>query len=122
MNSFFWRNCASKLGHLCQKNEFNTIYSHTSAITYRIMRCFKNQNLAIAVEITHLISLLVIFVYLLSLPVAHQSDAPGRRLIVTGDSARIQDKTTRIPPGSLTCSAYSAIIWDTGVKPRPKDY
>ena len=29
-----------------------------------------------------------------SLPVAHLSDAPRRRLVVTGDSARIQDKTT----------------------------
>ena len=37
---------------------------------------------------------LVIFVYLLSLPVAHLSDAPRRRLIVTGDSARIQDEAT----------------------------
>ena len=35
-----------------------------------------------------------IFVYLSSLPVAHLSDAPRRRLVVTGDSARIQDETT----------------------------
>ena len=34
LNSFFWRSCPRKLGQLCQKNEFNTIYSHTSAITY----------------------------------------------------------------------------------------
>ena len=34
------------------------------------------------------------FVYLLSLPVAHLSDAPIRQLVVMGDSARIQDKTT----------------------------
>ena len=33
-------------------------------------------------------------VYLSSLPVAHLSDAPRRRLVVTGDSARIQDETT----------------------------
>ena len=34
------------------------------------------------------------FVYLSSLPVAHLSDAPRRWLVVTGDSARIQDETT----------------------------
>ena len=38
--------------------------------------------------------LLVISVYLSSLPVAHLSDAPGRRLLDTGDSARVQDETT----------------------------
>ena len=37
---------------------------------------------------------LVSFVYLWSLPVAHLSDAPRRRLVVTGNSARIQDETT----------------------------
>ena len=37
---------------------------------------------------------LIISVYLSSLPVAHLSDAPSRRLVVTGDSARIQDETT----------------------------
>ena len=37
---------------------------------------------------------LVISVYLLSLPVAHLSDAPRKRLVVTGDSARIKDKIT----------------------------
>ena len=37
---------------------------------------------------------IVIFVYLSSLPVAHLSDAPRRRLVVTGDSARIRDETT----------------------------
>ena len=37
---------------------------------------------------------LIIFVYLSSLTVAHLSDAPRRRLVVTGDSARIQDETT----------------------------
>ena len=38
--------------------------------------------------------LFIISVYLSSLPVAHLSDAPRRRLVVTGDSARIQDETT----------------------------
>ena len=37
---------------------------------------------------------LIISIYLSSLPVAHMSDAPRRRLVVTGDCARIQDETT----------------------------
>ena len=37
---------------------------------------------------------MVIFVYLSSLPVAHLSDAPRRRLAVTGDNARKHDETT----------------------------
>ena len=36
LNSFFWCSCPRKLGQLCQKNSFNTTYSHTSAITYNI--------------------------------------------------------------------------------------
>ena len=36
---------------------------------------------------------LVISVYLSSLPVAHLSEVPRRRLVVTGDSARIRDET-----------------------------
>ena len=36
----------------------------------------------------------VISVYLSSLPVAHLSDALRRRLVITGDNARIQDETT----------------------------
>ena len=38
---------------------------------------------------------LFISVYLSSLPVAHPSDARRRQLVVTGDSARIQDETTK---------------------------
>ena len=38
----------------------------------------------------------IIFVYLSSLPDAHLSDAPRRRLVVTGDSVRIQGETTEI--------------------------
>ena len=34
LNEFFWQSCLSLWGQLCQKNEFNTIYSHTSAITF----------------------------------------------------------------------------------------
>ena len=37
---------------------------------------------------------LTISVYLSSLPVAHLSDAPRRRLVVTGDSAKIQEERT----------------------------
>ena len=37
--------------------------------------------------------LLIIFVYLMSQPVAHLSDAPRRRLVVIGNSARIQNET-----------------------------
>ena len=37
---------------------------------------------------------LIISIYLLSLPVAHLSNAPRRQLVVTGDSARIQDEIT----------------------------
>ena len=44
---------------------------------------------------------LVIFVYLSSLPVAHLSDAPRRRLVVTGDSARIQKELLKASPGLL---------------------
>ena len=38
--------------------------------------------------------LLFVSVYLSLLPVAHLSGAPRRRLVVTGDSARVQDETT----------------------------
>ena len=39
---------------------------------------------------------LVISSYLSSIPVAHLSDICRRKLVVTGDSARIQDETTEI--------------------------
>ena len=64
---------------------------------------------------------LVISGYLSSLPVAHLSDDPRRRLVNTGDSTRIQDKLLRIPPGSLTCSVYSTVTRDLGLKSHPKD-
>ena len=47
-----------------------------------------------------------------SLLVAHLIDAPIRRLVVTGDSTRIQDEA---PPGSSVCSAYSTIKRDLGL-------
>ena len=46
-------------------------------------------------QVTKVVVCLFIFVYLSSLPVAHLSDAPRRRLVVPGDSARIQDETTK---------------------------
>ena len=48
---------------------------------------------------------LVISVYLSSLPVAHLSNTPRRRLpvVVTGDSARIQDETTE--SSALFCNS-----------------
>ena len=43
---------------------------------------------------TVLDNVMVIFVYLSSRPVAHLSDVPRGRLVVTEDSARIQDEST----------------------------
>ena len=40
---------------------------------------------------------LFISVYLSSLPVSHQSDAPRNRLVVTEDSARLQNESTQSP-------------------------
>ena len=60
---------------------------------------------------------LLIYVCLLSLPVARLSDASRRRLVVTGDSARIQHETTRALPGSLMC----LVTRDLGLKSHPKD-
>ena len=54
----------------------------------------------LSVVIACLLSLLYIFgffsVYLSSLPVAHLSDAPKRRLILTRDSVIIKDETTNV--------------------------
>ena len=61
-------------------------------------------------------------VYLSSLPVTHLSNAPRRRLVVTGNSARM--KLLRAPPGSLTCLWYSTSSHATSVsseKSHPKD-
>ena len=70
---------------------------------------------------------IVISVYLSSLPVAHLSNAPPppRRLVVTGDGAKIQEETTESsawPPGSLTCSEYITVTRDLGLTSHPKDY
>ena len=51
-----------------------------------------------------IVRLLVISVYLSSLLVTHLSDAPRRRLIITGNSARIQNKTTESSACSLILS------------------
>ena len=72
----------------------------------------------------------VIYVYLSSPPVAHLNDdppplpprppPPRRRLVVTGIVQGT--KLLRIPPGSLTCSAYSIVTPDLGLTSHPKDY
>ena len=43
---------------------------------------------------------------------------PRRRLVVRGDSAR---KLLTAPSGSLTCSVYSTITREHGLKSHPKD-
>ena len=48
----------------------------------------------VTIMIWEKIDWLIIFVYLSLLPVAHLSDASRRRLVVTGDSEKIQDETT----------------------------
>ena len=47
--------------------------------------------------------------YLSSLTVAHLSEALRSWLVVTGDSARIQQKIQRAPPGSSTYSVYITV-------------
>ena len=63
---------------------------------------------------------LVISVDLLSLAVAHLTEAPRRQLVVTGDCQGYRTKLLRALPGSLTCSVYSTIIRDLGLKSHPK--
>ena len=63
---------------------------------------------------------LVIFVYSSSLPVAHLSDAHlRRRLVVTGESARIHDESTE---NSAWFSVYSTVTGDLSLTSHPKDY
>ena len=66
---------------------------------------------------------LLVSVYLSSLPVAHVSDAPRRQLVVTGDSARIQDETTDSSAQFLRARLESTITGDLGLKSSPtKNY
>ena len=60
---------------------------------------------------------LVISVYSWSLSVTHLSDAQRRRLVVTGDSARIQDETTESSDWYFNLLA----TWDFCLKSLPKD-
>ena len=65
---------------------------------------------------------LVVFVNLSSLPVAHLSDAPQKTVscyvgIVQGYSTKL----LRAQLGSLTCSMYSTVTRDIGLKSHPKD-
>ena len=69
------------------------------------------------------VNLGVIFVYLLSLPVAHVSNAPRRRSVVMADNARIQDETTE----SFTLffnvlGIYSTVTRYLGSMSHLKDY
>ena len=58
-------------------------------------KMFALKVIYLAVSDTHcLFFLLIIFVYLSLLLVAHLSNAARRRLVVMGDSGRIQDETT----------------------------
>ena len=54
----------------------------------------ENMRVLNGITLIELLCWLLISVYLSSLPVSHLSDAPGRLLVVAGDSARIQDETT----------------------------
>ena len=63
----------------------------------------------------------LVSVYLSSLPVAHLSDAPITKLVVTVNNARIQDGTTESSTWSLMCSVYSTVTGDHGLKPHPKE-
>ena len=65
-------------------------------------------------ECLYMYMILVISVYLSSLPVAHLSDAPGRRLVL-GEGLIVQGYRTRllsVPHGSVTYSAYSTVTQD----------
>ena len=61
----------------------------------------------------------IIFVYLSLLPVAQLSDAPRRRLVVTGIVQGYKTKLLRAPHGSFTCLAYSSVTRDLGLRSHP---
>ena len=71
-----------------------THHSHPKVFT--AIQMFKDIENANEIRKTQMTREMVtsISVYLCALPAAHLSDAPRRRLAVTGDSARIQDETT----------------------------
>ena len=60
---------------------------------------------------------LVISIYLSSLSVVHQSNVPRRWLVVTGDSARIQDETTE-----SFALFFNTVTRDLGLMSHPIDY
>ena len=62
----------------------------------------------------------VFYVYLSSLPVANLSDAPRRRLVVTGDSARIYDEPTESCAWSFKVLGVQHTR-DLGLKSLPKN-
>ena len=67
-----------------------------------------------------MILVISVYMYLSQLPVAHLSEAPKRRLVVTENSARIQDETTESSAWFFT--VYSTVTWDLGLTSHLKDY
>ena len=65
--------------------------------------------------------LLALTPYLLLLMVAYLSDAPRRRLVVTGIEQRYRTKLLRGLPGSLMSSVYDTATRDFGLKSHPTD-
>ena len=65
----------------------HTIFSSAFAQVYKLSEKSGNTGKRSA-DIWRWFTVSVVFFYLSSLPVAHLSDAPRRRLVVTGDSAR----------------------------------
>ena len=63
---------------------------------------------------------LVISIYLLSLMVAHLSDASSRQLVITRDSARIQDETTESSTWFFNILGVKHGARDLGLKSHPK--
>ena len=77
--SILWRAC--RHSHRCNGNSPLYKYLHWNR------GCWHTSQY-------NLKQMLLISVYLSSLPVPHLSDTPRRRLVVMGDSARIKDETT----------------------------
>ena len=61
---------------------------------YHVILRYIRSNFTVNLNLCVWLENLIISVYLSSLQVAHLSDAPRRLLVVTGESARIQDETT----------------------------
>ena len=68
----------------------------------------------------HRSTIMAISHYLSFLPVAHPSDTHKRRLVVTGDSARIQDETNE--SSAWFYNVLGTLHHYMGLMPHPKDY